>query len=87
MDIGRGQAVALPPEEQERRSRATNPEWPIMNAVLTGVTRDQMMARHKANHVQVVYATGPAEADRALRVRAALAAKLGIEVTCCGISA
>ena len=35
---------------------ATNPEWPIMHVVLHGVTRDQFMARHKANHVQVAYA-------------------------------
>lgn len=43
----------------------------------TGVTRDQMMARHKANHNQVVYSTSAAEADRAVRVRAALAQELG----------
>ena len=27
-----------------------------MHAVTYGVTRDQMMARHKANHIQVAYA-------------------------------
>ncbi|MBE3639628.1 fucose isomerase [Mangrovicoccus algicola] len=85
MDIGRGRAVELPPAEQERRSRATNPEWPIMNAILTGVSRDQMMARHKANHIQVVYANSVEEADRALRARAALAAELGIQVSTCGV--
>ena len=31
----------------------TNEEWPIMHAVLHGITRDQFMARHKSNHVQV----------------------------------
>lgn len=87
MDMGRGQAVALPPEEQERRSQATNPQWPIMNAILSGVSRDQMMGRHKANHIQVVYATSAAEADRALRARAALAAELGIDVSLCGVTA
>jgi hypothetical protein len=33
-----------------------------MHAVLKGISRDQMMARHKSNHIQVVYApneTGP----------------------------
>ena len=34
----------------------TTPQWPIMHAVTHGVTRDQMMARHKANHIQVAYA-------------------------------
>ena len=84
MDIGRGRAVELPPEEVERRSRATNYEWPIMHAVLDGVTRDQMMARHKANHVQVVYTTDGAGADLALNTRAALASALGLEVSLCG---
>lgn len=84
MDIGRGQAVDLPADERERRSKATTFEWPIMHAVLTGVDRDAMMARHKANHVQVVYATDAAAADKALRVRAKLATDLGIEVNICG---
>lgn len=86
MDIGRGQAVTLPEEEVKRRSEATNPQWPMMNAVLTGVSRDQMMARHKANHVQVVYATSAQEADRAMHAKAALAAELGLEVALCGVS-
>lgn len=85
MDIGRGQAVALPEAEVARRSAGTTPEWPIMNAVLTGVTRDQMMARHKANHIQIVYATSAAAADRAMNARAALAASLGIRVWRCGV--
>jgi len=37
-----------------------------MHAVLDGVTQDQFMARHKANHVQVVYAPDAGTADRAL---------------------
>ena len=36
----------------ERRWNCTTPQWPIMHAVLLGVTRNQMMARHKANHYQ-----------------------------------
>lgn len=84
MDIGRGQAVALPDAEVARRSQGTTPEWPIMNAVLTGVTRDQMMARHKANHIQIVYATSAEAADRVMHARAALAGSLGITVWRCG---
>ena len=45
------------------------PQWPIMHAVLHGVTRDQFMARHKANHLQVAYAPDADTADRALRPR------------------
>lgn len=85
MDIGRGQAVSLPRHETERRWKSTNEEWPMMHAVLTGVSRDQMMARHKANHIQVVYANSAAEADRAALAKAALAAELGIEVNFCGV--
>lgn len=85
MDIGLGEAVGLPVEETERRSRATTYEWPIMHGVLKGVSRDQMMARHKANHIQVVYASSAENAERCLRVRAALAGELGIEVYRAGV--
>src|SRR5207247_558655 len=78
MDIGRASVVELPIEETQRRWNATTPQWPIMHAVTYGITRDQMMARHKANHIQVVYASSPAEADNALLVRAAMADALGI---------
>ncbi|WMT87316.1 fucose isomerase [Pelagibacterium sp. 26DY04] len=85
MDIGRGQAVDLPEEETRRRSESTDRVWPIMHAVLTGVDRDAMMARHKANHIQVAYASSAAEADQALAAKAALAAQLGIKVNLCGV--
>lgn len=84
MDIGRGCVVALPPEETQRRWAETTPQWPIMHAVLYGVTRDQMMAKHKSNHVQVVYATNEQAADQAMLTKAALAEELGIEVNVCG---
>jgi len=83
-DIGRGRAVELPAEETERRWRATNYEWPIMHAVLDGVTRDQFMARHKANHVQVVYGPDADQADRALIAKAAAFDQLGVVVHLCG---
>ena len=86
MDLGRGEAVQLPPQEEQRRSQATTPEWPIMHAVLKGVSRDRMMARHKANHIQVAYARSAADADRAMRAKAALAHALGIEVSLCGVA-
>jgi hypothetical protein len=87
MDLGRGQAVSLPPEETERRWKETTPAWPIMHAVTYGVSRDQMMARHKANHIQVAYAQNAARADQAMLAKAALAAELGIEVNLCGTKA
>ena len=84
MDIGRAGVVALPEAETRRRLDATTPQWPIMHAVTYGVTRDQMMARHKANHVQVAYARDAAAADRAALAKAAAARALGIEVSFCG---
>lgn len=84
MDIGRAGVVALPEAETRRRLDATTPQWPIMHAVTYGVTRDQMMARHKANHVQVAYARDAAAADRAALTKAAVARALGIEVFFCG---
>lgn len=87
MDLGRAKAIALPAEETERRWRETTPQWPIMHAVTYGVSRDQMMARHKANHIQVAYANSAREADLALYTKAALARELGLEVSLCGTKA
>ena len=87
MDLGRGKAVSLPQAETERRWQETTPAWPIMHAVTYGVSRDQMMARHKANHIQVAYARNAARADQAMLAKAALAAELGIEVSLCGTKA
>ena len=84
MDIGRGGVVRLSAEETERRWQATTPQWPIMHAVLYGVDRDQLMARHQANHIHVVYAPGAATAHRALIRKAAMAHAMGITVHLCG---
>jgi len=83
-DLGVGEAVYLPEAETQRRWQKTNPQWPIMHAVLHGVSRDQLMARHKANHIHVVYATDEAKAQQACRVKAAALDELGIEVHFCG---
>jgi len=84
VDLGRGTVVTLPPEETQRRLDATTPQWPIMHAVLHGVSRDQLMARHKANHVNVVYAPDARTADKAALVKAALFDALGVQVHLCG---
>ena len=84
MDLGRAGVVKLPKEETDRRWQATTYQWPIMHAVTYGMTRDQLMARHKSNHIQVAYANSSAEADRALYAKAAMAAEMGMEVALCG---
>jgi L-fucose isomerase-like protein len=86
VDIGRGHAIELPAEETERRWQATTSQWPMMHAVLTGVTRDQMMARHRANHIQVAYGDDAASADRALAAKAAMFDAMGVRVHLCGVS-
>jgi len=83
-DLGRARVVELPTEETERRWRDTTPQWPIMHAQLLGVTRDQLMAKHKANHVQVAYAPDAEGAQKALAAKAACFQALGIEVIICG---
>ena len=87
MDIGRGRAVKLSKEEVQRRWEASSVQWPMMNAVTYGVSRNQMMARHKANHIHVAYAKSAKEADLAMYTKAALAAELGLEVFICGTDA
>ncbi|MCZ6632509.1 MAG: fucose isomerase [bacterium] len=84
MDIGRGGVVKLPDQETNRRWQATTPQWPIMHAVTYGITRDQMMARHKANHIQVAYARNAAAANKALAVKIAFAQELDVKVHVCG---
>jgi hypothetical protein len=87
MDLGRAKVIELPTEETERRWKETTVQWPIMHAVTYGVDREAMMARHKSNHIQVVYANSAKEADLALYTKAQLAANLGLEVAVCGTKA
>lgn len=84
MDIGRGGVVKLPAPETRRRLDATTPQWPIMHAVTYGVSRDQLMAKHKANHIQVAYASDAKSADASLFAKASFAHALGIQVNVCG---
>jgi hypothetical protein len=55
-----------------------------MHAVCYGITRDQFMARHKSNHIQVAYAPDARAANKALAVKAAMFREMGIEVSVCG---
>jgi hypothetical protein len=52
--------------------------------VLYGIDRDQLMARHQSNHIQVAYATDADAADRLVAAKAAMADALGITVHLCG---
>jgi L-fucose isomerase-like protein len=83
-DIGLADAVGLPQAETDDRWANTTVQWPIMHTVLRGVTRDQMMAKHKSNHIQVVYAPTEAQARLGLYAKAAAMAELGLDVSICG---
>jgi hypothetical protein len=83
-DMGRAKAVELPQTETERRWKATTSQWPIMHALLPGITRDQFMGRQKANHVNVVYTDTPEMAEKALAAKAAMLAEMGVKVFRCG---
>lgn len=84
MDLGRGAVVELPTAETQRRLQATTPQWPIMHAVTYGVSRDEMMAKHQANHIQVAYGNDAKSADECMLAKAALARALGLQVNICG---
>ena len=84
VDLGRGTCIEMPEEEVDRRLNSTNKEWPIMNAVLHGVGRDELMARHKANHLNVAYAPDAETADKALIAKAAMFEAMGYQVHLAG---
>jgi hypothetical protein len=48
------------------------------SAVTYGVSRDQLMAKHQANHIQVAYATDAKAADECMFAKAAMARALGM---------
>jgi len=84
MDLGRGGVVELAREETERRWKATTEEWPIMNAITYGVSRDQLMAKHKSNHITIHYAPDAATATEAMFAKASMAKAMGMKVYICG---
>ena len=55
LQLGTGTAVELPETEFERRRKATTYEWPLLNCVLDGVGRDDLMAGHQSNHISIAY--------------------------------
>jgi hypothetical protein len=83
-DLGLGESVSVPREIAEDNWKQTTEQWPMMHLVMRGITRDQFMARHQANHIQVVYAPSDSDARRALFAKAAAMNELGINVALCG---
>jgi hypothetical protein len=83
-DVGLGTVVSLPPQETERRWRETTYQWPIMHAVFHGITRDQFMARHRANHINVAYTPSVEAARQALAAKVSMLHQLGLQVYLCG---
>lgn len=83
-DLGLARVIALPPEEVERRWQITTPQWPVMHVVFEGISRDQFMARHCSNHIQVAYGADLASARQALAAKAAMLQALDVDVSFCG---
>jgi hypothetical protein len=86
IDMGLAKVVTLPANETERRWKEVTQQWPMVSVITEGVSRDAFMARHRANHVSIAYAGSREEAMRALQVKAAMCAALGITVHLCGVT-
>lgn len=86
LHIGTGHAVELPAAEFERRRRATSYEWPLLNCVLDGVGRDDLMAGHQSNHITVAYVDA-AHLDDVVRAFAAQALTQNMRVLAAGAAA
>jgi len=83
LHVGTGVAVELPEAEFERRRKATTYEWPLLNATLDGVGRDQLMAAHQSNHISIAYVDAD-KLDFVLRAFVAQAITQGIRVIVAG---
>ncbi len=84
VDMGLGSVLELPEQETQRRWGNTTAEWPMVNAVFHGISRDSFMGRHRANHVSIAYAPTAEDAQKALAVKAAMLHELGVVVHLCG---
>ena len=84
VDMGLGSVVQLPEDETMRRWKQTTIQWPIVNAVFDGISRDSFMARHRANHVNIAYVPDAKTAAKTLAVKSAMFHSLGVQVHLCG---
>ena len=66
-------------EKTEERWRLTTSQGPVMHAVLPCSTRDQFIARHKANHLQVVHTPDKAAARRGMFAKEVAMKKAGLK--------
>ncbi len=78
-EVDEGVAVDSPVTNRIRTAMGLDPA-----TTLHGVSRDQFMVRHRANHLNVAYAPDAATADKALLAKAALFQELGLRVHLCG---
>lgn len=83
LHIGTGDAVELPAAEWQRRSAATTSVWPLMNARLHGISRDQFMAGHQSNHITIAY-VDPPHLALVTGALAAMAIRQGMQVEIAG---
>lgn len=83
-DLGLADAIQLPAAETERRWQLVTRQWPIMHVRLRGISRDQFMARHRANHLNVAYVPDQETSEKALAAKAAMMAEMGLQVHLCG---
>ncbi len=86
LHVGTGHAIELPAAEFERRRRATSWEWPLLNCVLDGVSRDPLMAGHQSNHITIAY-VGEDELADVLRAFVAQALTQNIRTLVAGSAA
>lgn len=84
MDIGRGAAVNLSPDETDRIWGSVSDNWPLNEAILYGVSRDALMAGHMSNHISVSYAPNAVMGNILMVATAAMADELGYKVKICG---
>jgi L-fucose isomerase-like protein len=84
VDIGLGSVVKLTDEETARRWKQTTTQWPMVSATFDGISRNSFMARHRANHVSIVYAPDAKVAAEALAVKSVMFHELGVRVHLCG---
>ena len=78
-DLGRARAIELPREETERRWQITTPQWPMIHAVLYGVTRDQLMGAQGATSPGGVAPDAAAADSLALAGKAAMFATVQLQ--------
>lgn len=83
-DLGLADVIQLPSAETERRWQSVTRQWPIMHVRLRNITRDQFMARHRANHLNVAYTPDAETSEKALAAKAAMMTEMGIQVHLCG---